>query len=83
MSNCPLMTAISSGLVASPAPVEMTWIDRYAGPPLDSGEVAMTLRVMLHPLDRTLTDADTEAYRAALVAALDSVSGVRLRRVDL
>ena len=69
-------------LVTSPAPVSMTWIDRYAGPPLAAGQVAMTLRVMLHPLDRTLNDAEVEAYRAELLRALDVVQGVRLRRID-
>jgi phenylalanyl-tRNA synthetase beta chain len=69
-------------LVASPAPVSMTWLDRYAGPPLAAGQVAMTLRVMLHPLDRTLHDAEVEAYRAELLGALDAVQGVRLRRID-
>ena len=68
--------------VVSPAPVELAWIDRYSGPPLNDGEVAMTLRVMLQPLDRTLTDGEAEGYRAALVAALDSVPGARLRRMD-
>jgi phenylalanyl-tRNA synthetase beta chain len=68
--------------VAPPAPVSMTWLDRYAGPPLKAGEVAMTLRVMLHPLERTLTDLEAEAYRAELLAVLDAVKGVRLRRVD-
>jgi phenylalanyl-tRNA synthetase beta subunit len=42
----------------------------------------MTLRVMLHPLDRTLTDAEAEGYRAELVKALDSIPGVHLRRID-
>jgi phenylalanyl-tRNA synthetase beta subunit len=42
----------------------------------------MTLRVILQPVDRTLTDAEAEAYRLELVAALDSVPGVRLRRID-
>jgi len=69
-------------LVTSPAPVSMTWLDRYAGPPLAAGQVAMTLRVMLHPLDRTLNDAEVEAYRAELLGALDAVKGVRLRRID-
>jgi len=69
-------------LVVPPAPVSMTWIDRYAGPPLAAGQVAMTLRVMLHPLDRTLNDAEVEAYRAELLGALDAVPGVRLRRID-
>jgi phenylalanyl-tRNA synthetase beta chain len=68
--------------VPAPAPATMTWLDRYAGPPLAQGEVAMTLRVMLQPLDRTLTDAEAEAYRAELVAALDAVPHVRLRRID-
>ena len=68
--------------VPSPTLASMSWIDRYAGPPLASGQVAMTLRVMLHPVDRTLTDAEAEAYRAELLAALDSVDGVRLRRID-
>jgi phenylalanyl-tRNA synthetase beta chain len=65
-----------------PAPVTMTWLDRYAGPPLAEGEVAMTLRVMLHPLERTLTDLEAETYRVELLALLDAVKGVRLRRVD-
>ena len=69
-------------VVPSPAPVSMTWIDRYTGAPLAAGQSAMTLRVMLHPLDRTLTDAEAEVYRAELLAALDAVPGVRLRRID-
>jgi phenylalanyl-tRNA synthetase beta subunit len=69
-------------VVPSPAPVTMAWIDRYAGPPLASGQCAMTLRVMLQPVDRTLTDAESEAYRAELLAALDAVPNVRLRRID-
>jgi phenylalanyl-tRNA synthetase beta chain len=68
--------------VAAPAPASMTWIDRYAGPPLAEGQVAMTLRVMLHPLDRTLTDGEVEAYRGKLLGALGEVKGVRLRRID-
>jgi phenylalanyl-tRNA synthetase beta chain len=68
--------------IVSPAPATMAWIDRYAGPPLLPGQSAMTLRVMLHPSDRTLTDAEAESYRLQLVAALDSVPGVRLRRMD-
>jgi phenylalanyl-tRNA synthetase beta chain len=68
--------------VAAPAPVSMTWIDRYVGRPLAAGQVAMTLRVMLQPQDRTLTDAEAEAYRAELLGALDSVPGARLRRID-
>jgi len=68
--------------VPSPAPASFVWIDRYEGKPLAPGEVAMTLRVILQPLDRTLTDADAEAYRAELLGALESVRGARLRRID-
>ena len=68
--------------MAAPAPVSLAWIDRYTGPPLSPGEVALTLRVMLQPLDRTLTDAEAEGYRGKLLAALDSVPRVRLRRID-
>ena len=68
--------------VPSPAPTSLSWIDRYSGAPLAEGQVAMTLRVILQPLDRTLNDAEAEAYRSQLVGALDSVPGVRLRRID-
>jgi phenylalanyl-tRNA synthetase beta chain len=68
--------------VRPPAPVSMSWIDRYSGSPLPSGHVAMTLRVILQPVDRTLNDAEAETYRSLLVAALDSVPGVRLRRTE-
>jgi phenylalanyl-tRNA synthetase beta chain len=69
--------------IAAPAPVSMGWIDRYTGPPLSEGQAAMTLRVILHPLDRTLTDEEAEDYRSRLITALDTVAGVRLRRTDL
>jgi phenylalanyl-tRNA synthetase beta chain len=68
--------------VEPPAPVSMSWIDRYSGSSLPSGHVAMTLRVILQPVDRTLNDAEAEEYRSRLVAALDSVPGVRLRRTE-
>lgn len=73
---------VSLGKVRSPAPVTFRWIDRFLGKTLATGQSAMTLRVMLHPLDRTLTDAEAEAYRAELVKALDSIPGVHLRRID-
>jgi phenylalanyl-tRNA synthetase beta chain len=68
--------------VASPAPASFAWIDRYEGAPLPAGQAAMTLRVILQPQDRTLTDAEAEAYRARLIEALDAVPGARLRRID-
>ena len=68
--------------VPAPAPASFTWLDRYAGAPLEPGQVAMTLRVILQPLDRTLTDAEAESFRMRLVAALETVDGARLRRID-
>jgi phenylalanyl-tRNA synthetase beta chain len=75
-----VLAALAS--VPSPAPVTMTWLDRYSGPPLQDGQAAMTLRVMLQPPDRTLTDAEAETYRTELAEALVPVPGVRLRRID-
>ncbi len=68
--------------VGAPAPARLHWLDRYAGPPLKPGEVAMTLRVILQPFDRTLTDPETEGYRSRLLEALETVPGVHLRRMD-
>lgn len=68
--------------VDAPAPASFSWIDRYEGAPLGPGEVAMTLRVILTPLERTLTDAETEAFRRSLLDALEAVPGARLRRID-
>jgi phenylalanyl-tRNA synthetase beta chain len=68
--------------VEAPAPARLAWLDRYAGPPLKPGEVAMTLRVILQPFDRTLTDPETEGYRSRLLEALETVPGVHLRRID-
>jgi phenylalanyl-tRNA synthetase beta subunit len=42
----------------------------------------MTLRVILQPLDRTLNGAEAEAFRARLLTVLDTIPGVRLRRID-
>lgn len=68
--------------IPSPAPASLAWRDRYAGSPLASGQAAMTLRVILQPLERTLTDAEVEEYRGRLVAALDAMPDARLRRID-
>jgi phenylalanyl-tRNA synthetase beta chain len=75
-----VLTALRA--VAAPAPVRFQWIDRFEGEPLPSGQAAMTLRVILQPLDRTLTDDEAESFRSRLVTALEEVSGARLRRID-
>ncbi len=65
--------------VPSPAPVEWEVTDRYEGAPLAADEVSLTVRGILQPLDRTLTDAETESYRGELVQALRRERGIRLR----
>jgi phenylalanyl-tRNA synthetase beta chain len=65
--------------VPAPAPTEFRTIDRYEGPPLSSGQASLTLRITLQPEDRTLTDPETEEYRATLVRELERRLGVRLR----
>lgn len=65
--------------VPAPAPASFEVVDRFEGAPLREGEVALTVRVILRPLERTLEDAATESYRSALVLALDGVPGVQLR----
>jgi len=56
----------------APAPVSFQVVDRYAGYRLAPGESALTVRVILQPYDRTLTDRETEGYRQDLIQALES-----------
>jgi phenylalanyl-tRNA synthetase beta chain len=65
--------------VEAPAPARFDALDRYEGPPLQHGETSLTVRVTLEPLDRTLTDAEIEGYRQALVDRLGDAHGVRIR----
>ncbi len=65
--------------VPAPEPVDIRIVDRYVGPPLDPGESAVTVRVMLQPLERTLSEESIERYRQELVAAVSSAAGVRMR----
>ena len=65
--------------VEPPAPVEFSAIDRYEGAPLSDSEVALTVRFTLRPEDRTLTDDETEGYRAALLERLQGDLGVGIR----
>lgn len=65
--------------VPSPEPVEIRIVDRYLGAPLEPGEAAVTVRVMLQPLERTLSEESIERYRQELVAAVSSAAGVRMR----
>lgn len=65
--------------VDSPAPATFEVVDRFEGPPLREGEVSLTVRVILRPLERTLEDAATERFRSELLLALDGVPGVKVR----
>ena len=65
--------------VPSPAPVRFEALDRYQGEPLAPGEVSVTVRVILQPTEKTLTDVETEGYRKELVAAAEATHEARLR----
>jgi phenylalanyl-tRNA synthetase beta chain len=69
----------SLAAVEAPAPARFAALDRYEGAPLQPGETALTIRVTLEPLEQTLTDAEIEGYRQALVDRLGSAHGVRIR----
>jgi phenylalanyl-tRNA synthetase beta chain len=70
--------AVLSG-VDTPVPVRFDVIDRYEGDPLPRGAVSLTVRALLEPRERTLTEAEIEGFRRRLIAALDSLPGVTLR----
>ncbi len=65
--------------VQAPAPVEFSAVDRYEGPPLAPGEFALTVRLVLQPDERTLTEDEIEAYRRELVRRLDGELGIKIR----
>ena len=64
-----------------PAPAEASFdvVDRYAGPPLPEGRISLTVRVILQPFERSLTEAEIEGFRQALVETLQARMGVALR----
>jgi phenylalanyl-tRNA synthetase beta chain len=72
---------IAALLRSVPAPAEASFevVDRYAGPPLPEDRISLTVRVILQPLDRSLTEAQIEGFRRELVEALQARMGVALR----
>jgi phenylalanyl-tRNA synthetase beta chain len=66
--------------VEPPAPVTFQVVDRYSGPPLAAGEVSLTVRAILQPLEQTLVDEATEAYREKLVEVLEKEGNINLRK---
>jgi phenylalanyl-tRNA synthetase beta chain len=65
--------------VPAPAPATFSVVDRYAGKGLQPNEAALTVRGMLQPSEKSLTDPETEAWRAELVRALREQLGIRIR----
>jgi phenylalanyl-tRNA synthetase beta chain len=65
--------------IEAPAKVRFQAVDRYAGAPLKDNEVSILIRAVLQPETKSLTDAEIEAFRVALVSALDSQLGIKLR----
>ena len=66
--------------VSAPAPVDFELVDRYEGPPLSPSEVSLTVRVMLQPVENTLSDSETESYRQRIVKALEERLEAVLRK---
>ncbi|MCP3979892.1 MAG: phenylalanine--tRNA ligase subunit beta [bacterium] len=65
--------------VSAPAPATVAAVDHYSGAPLADDEMSLTVRVTLHPDERTLTDAEIEGYREALINVLQGDLGLKLR----
>jgi phenylalanyl-tRNA synthetase beta chain len=65
--------------VDPPAPIELSAVDRYEGAPLADGEISLTVRVVLRPDERTLTEGEIEGFRGNLVDALEHELGLRIR----
>jgi phenylalanyl-tRNA synthetase beta chain len=64
---------------AGPLLVDVRLFDVYRGAPLQPGEKSLAERLVFQAPDRTLTDAEIEAALAAVVAALATDLGARLR----
>jgi phenylalanyl-tRNA synthetase beta chain len=65
---------------ASPLPIaSLTVFDRYRGRGVPDGSASVALQIHFQHPERTLEAADVQAAHAAIVAALDSRLGARLR----
>lgn len=64
---------------APESPARFELVDVYQGEPLSPSEVSYSVRFVLEPMSRTLTDEEIEAYRLALVRAAERGAGARLR----
>ncbi len=53
--------------------------DEYRGPQVDAGKKSLAVRIVLQHRDRTLTDAEADAYVATILASLRERCGATLR----
>jgi len=65
--------------VPAPAPVHFRVADRYLGAPLPEGQASLTVRLVLQPDEKALTDGEIDGYRLALVAALKDQLNLEIR----
>jgi len=68
--------------VKAPAAASFEVTDRYTGPPLADDEASVTVRVMLQPQERSLTDSEIEGYRLRLIEVLERQLGLTIRSGD-
>lgn len=58
---------------------DVSIFDRYAGKGIEPGKVSLGLAVTLQPRDKTLTDAEIEAFSTKLVSEVQAKTGAVLR----
>jgi len=58
---------------------EIRLFDVYQGAGLPEGKKSLAITVVLQPQERTLTDAEIEAFSARLIAQVEKVTGGQLR----
>ena len=71
---------VASAILSSGKLVESASLfDIYRGPQIGAGKKSMSYAVMLRAADRTLTDAEADEAVSAILAALETKLGVKLR----
>ncbi len=58
---------------------DVSIFDRYAGKGIEPGKVSLGVAVTLQPRDKTLTDAEIEAFSTKLVSEVQAKTGAVLR----
>ncbi|MFY8112849.1 MAG: hypothetical protein ACOVOC_01480, partial [Rhabdaerophilum sp.] len=65
--------------IDKPLTEAVTVFDVYAGKGIEPGKVSIGLNVTLQPREKTLTDAEIEAFSKKLVAEITTRTGATLR----